>query len=158
MNTRFVSRVTAATAMLFFCSIMAYAGPFDNHLKISDVEKATGLKGVKSVAKGSATGAGGDLNFATADGNLALMVQIVDKSQYVGFKQYFFKADLNGVGDQAMVGGTVPKSPSNLVVFTKGSRCVALTAFADPASYGKKFMLTVAQLTDLAKTIASRVK
>jgi len=33
-----------------------------------------------------------------------------------------------------------------------------MTAFGDPASRGKKNMLTVAQLTGLAKIIASRMK
>jgi hypothetical protein len=158
MRTLTLSRMTVVSILFLFSSLIGSAGSFDNYLKSSDLEKATGLKGVKSIAKGTAAGAGGDLNFTTADGTLIVMIQVVGKSNYAGYKQMFFKADIKGVGEQAMEGATVPKQPSNLVAFTKGAECVALMAFADAASGGKKNMLTIAQLTGLAKTMASRMK
>jgi len=144
--------------LLFSVTVMAADGPYDNYLKASDIEKAAGLKGVKLVAKGALSGAGGDLNFATADNKLIVMIQVVGSSQYVGYKKYFFKADIKGVGDQAMEGATIAGLPSNVVAFTKGAECVALTTFGNPAGDGKKNMLTVSQMTALAKTIASRMK
>jgi len=158
MRTLTLSRVAVLSILFLLSSLIGSAGSFDNYLKTSDLEKATGLKGVKSIAKGSAAGAGGDLNFTTADGTLIVMIQVVGKSNYAGYKKMFFKADMKGLGDQAMEGATVPKQPSNLVAFTKGTECVALMAFGDAASGGSKFMLTIAQLTELAKIIASRMK
>ena len=158
MRTLTLSRAAVLVFLFLLSSLIGSAGSFDNYLKTSDLEKATGLKGVKSIAKQSLPGAGGDLNFATADEKLIVMIQVVGKSNYAGYKQMFFKADVKGVGDQAMEGTTIPKQPSNVVAFTKGTECVALTAFGDPASGGKKNMLTVAQMIELAKIMASRMK
>jgi hypothetical protein len=158
MRTLTLSKMTILSILFLFSSLIGSAGSFDNYLKTSDCEKATGLKGVKSITKGAAAGAGGDLNFTTADGTLIVMIQVVGKSNYAGYKQMFFKADVKGLGDQAMEGTTIPKQPSNVVAFTKGTECVALTAFGDPASGGKKNMLTVAQMIELAKIMASRMK
>jgi hypothetical protein len=147
-----------AVLVSFTLNATAVAGAYDNYLKANDIEKVAGLKGVKSVAKGALSGAGGDLNFATSDDKLIVMVQVVGKSQYVGFKKYFFKSSIKGLGEEAMEGASVPGMPSNVVVFVKGAQCVALTAFGDAASGGKKFMLTIAQMSELAKTIAARMK
>jgi hypothetical protein len=158
MRTPTLTGILALSILLLASSLICSAGSFDNYLKPGDFEKATGLKGVKSVAKQSLPGAGGDLNFATADDKLIVMIQVVGKSNYPGYKKYFFKADIKGLGEEAMEGTTIPGQVSNLVAFTKGTECVALTAFGDAASGGKKNMLTVAQLTGLAKLIASRMK
>ena len=125
-------------------------------LTAADVVKISGLAGAKLTPKNPKIGAGGDLNFATADKNLILMVQVVPKSQYAGFRQLSFKAALKGIGDEAMEGATIPGYPSNQVVFTKGMTCVALTVFGDPNKPGKN-VLTIAQTIELAKIIASRM-
>jgi hypothetical protein len=158
MHTPTRSKIAAVSILLLCSSLMVSAGSFDNYLKAGDLEKATGLKGVKSIVKHALPGAGGDLNFATADDKLIVMIQVVGKSNYAGYKKYFFKADIKGVGDEAMEGATIPGQVSNLVAFTKGTECVALTAFGDAASGGKKNMLSVAQLMGLAKVIASRMQ
>jgi hypothetical protein len=158
MRTLTASRIAALWLLLLCSSLIVSAASFDNYLKAGDIEKTTGLKGVKSIAKQSLPGAGGDLNFATADDKLIVMIQVVGKSNYAGYKKYFFKADIKGMGDEALEGTTIPGQASNLVAFTKGTECVALTTFGDSTSGGKKNMLTVTQLTVLAKIIASRMR
>lgn len=158
MQKRIPARLALSLILLFCLVFTAFAGPYDAYLKAGDIEKVTGLKGVKSIDRNPSIGAGGDLNFTTADGKLIVMIQVVSKSQYAGYKQYFFKSDIKGIGEQAMEGTTVAGMPSNLVAFTKGIQCVALTAFGDQASDGRKNMLTQDQMKALARTIASRMK
>ena len=130
-----------------------YAG----YLTAADVEKVTGRAGMKYIDRDPTVGAGGDLNFITSDDQSALMVQIVAKSYYAGFKEPYFKSALSGIGDEAFQGAMVPGYPPNLVVFLKGDKCVALTAFADQKSGEMTNIITIEQLTELAKIIDSRM-
>lgn len=137
-------------------ALSAFAqGSYERYLTAADIEKATGLSGVTIIARGSAAGAGGDLNFADGAGELLLMVQFADAKNFAGFKNKYGKAPVSGVGDQAVQGGSMPDMPDNLLAFTKGTRCVVLTAFGDFVN--KKVYLTVDQLTSLGKVIASRL-
>lgn len=130
---------------------------YANYLTADDVVKVTGRAGMKYIDRDPTVGAGGDLNFATSDNETALMVQIVDKSYYAGFKQPYFKSALSGVGDEAFVGAMLPGYPPNIVVFAKGDKCVALSAFGDSKADTPTNLLTTDQLTELAKIIASRM-
>ncbi len=137
-------------------ALTAFAqSPYEKYLPVADVERITGQKGVRLIARGSAAGAGGDLNFANDAGELVLMVQFADAKNFAGFKNQYGKAAVSGVGDQAIQGGSMPGMPDNLLAFTKGSRCVVLTAFGDFVT--KKVYLTIDQLTSLGKVIASRL-
>ncbi len=131
----------------------AYAG----YLTAADVERVTGRPGMKAIDRDPSVGAGGDLNFATRNDETALMVQIVDKSYYAGFKEPYFKSALPGIGDEAFEGGTLPGYPPNIVVFAKGDKCVALTAFGDLKADTPTNLLTTGQLAELARIIASRM-
>ncbi len=128
---------------------------YDKYLTPGDVEKATGLKGVTPVPRGSAAGAGGDLNFANAAGDLMLMVQFADAKNFAGVKAKYGKAAVSGIGDQATAGASMPGMGDNMIAFTKGAHCVVLTAFGDFVN--KKVYLTMDQLTAVAKVIASRL-
>jgi hypothetical protein len=140
----------------FGMALTAFAqNPYEKYLTGPDVEKVTGMKGVKLTPRGSAAGAGGDLNFADASGELILMVQFTDTKNFGGFKNKYAKGAVSGVGDQAIQGAAMPGMPDNLLAFTKGTRCVVLTAFGDFIK--KKVYLTVDQLTALGKLIASRL-
>jgi hypothetical protein len=56
------------------------------------------------------------------------MVQIVSKSYYEGFKEVCKEnSEIKGLGDQAMRGATFPGYPENMVAFTKGNTCIALS-------------------------------
>src|SRR5690349_12432445 len=54
----------------------------DGRLTPADVERLSGATGVRLVPRGSQTGAGGDLNFVTAEGKLLLMVNFGDAQLY----------------------------------------------------------------------------
>ncbi len=129
-------------------------GQYDKYLTAADVERATGRKGVRQVPRGSAAGAAGDVNFADDSGELILMVQFADGKNFAGLKAKYAKGAVGGLGDQAIEGASMPDMPDNLVAFTKGTRCVVLTAFGDFVN--KKVYLSTDQLTSLARVIASR--
>ncbi len=78
------------------------------YLTVQDVEKITGLQGVKLVPPDPSKGAGGDLNFANKDGKLILMVNRslssdMFYSQTKNMKDTV-KADVTGLGDAAFIG------------------------------------------------------
>jgi hypothetical protein len=137
------------------CCLVAGQESNEKYLTASDVEKALEMKGVRLVPRGSVAGAGGDLNFADASGELILMVQFTDAKNFDAFQKRYANGAVSGVGDQAVKGAALPGLPENLLVFTKGSRCVVLTAFADFIK--KKVYLTMDQVTALGKLIASRL-
>jgi hypothetical protein len=146
----FLLYVSVATA-----SAAPMQGPYEKYLTGADVEKISGLKGVTLVPRGSAAGAGGDLNFTDGSGELVLMVQFADAKNFAGFKTKYAKGAVSGIGDQAIQGGSMPGMADNLLAFTKGAHCVVLTAFGDFVN--KKVYLTMDQLTSLAKLITSRL-
>ncbi len=130
-------------------------GTYDKYLTAADVERATGMKGVALIPRGSAAGAGGDLNFADGAGELVLMVQFASAKDFASFKNQYGKSAVSGVGDQAVEGGSMPGMPDNLLAFTKGAHCVVLTAFGDFVN--KRVYLTPDQLIALGKVIAARL-
>jgi len=137
-------------------ALTAFAqSPYERYLTGADVEKATGIKEISLIPRGSVAGAGGDLNFADASGEVILMVQFTDAKNYAGFKAKYAKGAAAGVGDEAILGAIMPGITDNLLAFKKGTHCVVLTAFADFIK--KKVYLTVDQLTALGKLIASRL-
>jgi hypothetical protein len=130
---------------------------YNDYLTAADIEKVSGITGVKLVPKDPSTGAGGNLNFAAADDNLIVMVQIVSKSYYEGFKEVCKEnSEIKGLGDQAISGATFPGYPENMVAFTKGNTCIALVVFGNMKEIGKN-MLTIEQTSELAKIISSRL-
>lgn len=129
--------------------------PYEKYLTGADIEKVISMKGVNLIPRGSVAGAGGDLNFVNASGEIILMVQFTEAKNFGGFKDKYAKGAVSGVGDQAVQGSAMPGMPDNLLAFTKGTHCVVLTAFADFIK--KKVYLNVDQLTALGKLIASRL-
>ncbi len=129
--------------------------PNEKYLTAADIEKATGMKGINLVPRGSVAGAGGDLNFADSSGELILMVQFTDARNYAGFKAKYAKGTAAGVGDEAILAAIMPGMAENLLAFKKGTHCVVLTAFADFVK--QKVYLTADQLTALGRIVASRL-
>jgi len=127
-----------------------------NYLTVQDVEKVSGIKDVIFVSKSSIPGAGGDLNFATKDSNLIIMVQITDKSNFDSYKSYYFKSEIKSLGDEAMEGVTTKGMPDNIVVFKKGGKCVAISVFISPDDF-KKNIISQEQSIQLAKIIESKI-
>lgn len=143
-------------SLSFAIAMAAFAqGVAEKYLTGADIEKVAGMKGVKLIPRGSVSGAGGDLNFADASGELILMVQTTDAKNYAGFKSKYAKTPVSGVGDEAIQGAVMPGLPPNLLAFRKGAQCVVLTAFADFVK--NRVYLTMDQLTELGKLITSRM-
>jgi hypothetical protein len=129
--------------------------PSQKYLTAEDVEKATGLKGVKLIPRGSVAGANGDLNFADASGELILMAQFSPAKNYDSYRSKYANGTVSGVGTEAVKGALMPGMPENLVAFTKGTHCVVLTSFGDFIK--KKLYVTADQLSELGKVVASRL-
>jgi hypothetical protein len=146
-------RVPAAVFIIVL-SLASLAGAFQyaRFLTVADIEKVTGLKGVTPIPKSA--DADGDLNFGGKNGQVILSVTFLDASAYVGYKssKEGFKSPLSGVGEEGFI-GPAGDEPSFIVVFRKASYAVMLNTIPD----GKTTRLSIKQLTELAKIIASRM-
>jgi hypothetical protein len=106
LTVLFVVTMLAVSASMVFAQ--AKAAPGGQYLTVQDVEKITGLQGVKIVPPDASKGAGGDLNFANKDGKLILMVNRslssdMFYSQTKTMKDTV-KEEIQGVGDAAFIG------------------------------------------------------
>ena len=126
-------------------------------LTTDDVEKVTGVHGLKLVPKSSQMGAGGDLNFALEDDTLVLMATIQDSSTYEQWKgeEGFFYASVPGIGDEAFEGPSFGEF-RYILVFRIGDKGACLTSFVNIAAGGNPF-LSQEQLRELAKILVSRL-
>ena len=108
---RYVTVLLVFTMVVLSASMVfsqTKAAPGGQYLTVQDVEKITGLHGVKLVPPDASKGAGGDLNFADKDGKLILMVNRnlssdMFYSQTKNMKDTV-KADITGLGDAAFIG------------------------------------------------------
>jgi hypothetical protein len=157
-----MKRLSISLAMLLFvvfCYSPSFADDlYGKYLTGADVEKVSGIKGIKEVPRDPSKGAGGDLNFADADGKLVMMANFSGNSVYEKSKQQkgFFKSDVKGVGEEAFSGPS--SGPEYVLVFRKGVHCVSLSSFFNmggPAS--KPTMLSKEQLIELGKGIAGKL-
>ena len=122
----------------------------------ADVEKVSGLTGIKAVARGSLPGAGGDVNFVGADGKLVVMANFFDGAQFEALKGTpNYREALSGLGDAAFVGPSDTVMPTLYIVgFKKGDHtAILVTYFKSGAS---DTILTMDQLKALAAIVASR--
>ena len=129
----------------------------ENLLTVDDVEKATGMKGIKLIPRNPAIGAGGDLNFALEDNTLLLIVAIQDISLYTEWKKQegFFHAAVSGIGDEAFEGPSFGEH-RYVLIFRKGENAISLSSFFNMEARGKPF-LSQEQLRELAKIMISRL-
>lgn len=124
------------------------------YLTVTDVEKVSGLSGIKLVPKDPSKGAGGDLNFATADEKLFVMFKLSSASAYKTYaaSATMFHSTITGIGDEAFIG---PKnSPQYGLLFRKGQHTVELYGYLVPP---KGTTLTIEQLKQLGKIVESRL-
>lgn len=119
-------------------------------LSVADVEKTSGLTGLKLVKQGSTTEAVGRLNFANADGTLVAIMNIGDG---VAFNQsmqgMYFSKESTGTGDMCFVGPS-SKVSTTLSIFAaaKGDHAVIMKTFAKTKG-GSDTWLTIEQLQAL---------
>jgi hypothetical protein len=123
------------------------------YLTVQDVEKITGLHGVKLVPPNPSKGAGGDLNFADKDGKLILMVNrnLSSDMLYSQTKNMkgTVKADIQGVGDAAFAGPA--GALQHFVSFKKGKGSGTASTFLTFTGT----LLPMDQVKKVAQQIAS---
>jgi hypothetical protein len=135
----------------------AETNPYDKYLTLTDVQTAGKLTGIKSVPRDPNKGAGGELNFALADGTMVLIVNFLtlDAKGYPVYKNQmkpYINAAVPGLGEDAFdgPGGAV----QYFLTFRKGTWVVSLSTFFGPS--GKTF-LSMDQLKALAKVVLGRL-
>ena len=151
---------------LILCSHAAevLAGKFDAILTAADVEKATGLKGVKKVPRQKAVEGitenkflTGDINFTRSDNQPILEVQFRPSFAFDQFKgdSGFIKAPVPGLGEEAYTSPSF--DPQTTVNFKKGLYFVAVSTHIDPKDRTRP-VLKIDQVISVARTIASRMQ
>lgn len=146
----------------------AQAAPVaDKLLTIADVEKVSGLTGIKLVDRDPSKGAGGDLNFAMPDGSLVVMLNTLNQRNYDDSKKQpgAVKEQVSGVGDDAWSGPAddnswAMKGPDGHAIqvafsFRKGTQGVSMATFLKTGT--AQPYLSQDQLRELAKSILSRM-
>lgn len=124
-------------------------------LTVGDIEKVTSLPGVKLVPRNPKIGAGGDLNFATADNNLLVMLVVADMeifNQWKDGKNYVAK-QLNNIGDEAY---SAPGGGIQYIIFFRSGDNVASISSFQNLEKGEA-LLTIEQLSELARIVVSRM-
>ena len=137
----------------------------DPRLTVADVEKVTGLQGIQMVPPMSVPGAGGGLNFASADKHMVVMVNFGPADLYRRAKAQtemkvagqtipmpLFHADVPGVGDEAF--DSPPGAQQYVLYVRKGTQAISLTTYV---RIGRPPVLTMAQLKQLAAIVVSRM-
>ena len=127
--------------------------PGAQYLTVQDVEKITGLHGVKLVPANPAKGAGGDLNFADKDGKLILMVNrnLFSDMLYTQTRNMkgTVKEDIQEVGDAAFTGPA--GNLQYFVSFKKGKGSGSVATFLTFTGT----LLPIDQVKKVAQQIAS---
>ena len=144
-----------AVMVICFCSAVA-AETLDKYIFAADIEKVTGLQDVK-LSKSSQHCSAGTLQFKNKEGKTILEVKFNKSSLYdrsEKAKVANVKGDIKGIGEDAFYASNFSDSP-NYLCFKKGKYSVDLAAFVKRED-GKPF-LTLEQLKELAKIIASRI-
>lgn len=145
-------------------SMVTAAGKFDNIITTADVEKATGLSGLKQVPRQKAVNGitankflTGDINFVRADNQPIIEVQFRPSFAFDQFKgdNGFIKAPVAGVGEEAYTGPSF--DPQTNVNFVKGGYYVAVSTHIDPKD-NNKAVLPIDKVIAVAKLIAARMK
>ena len=126
-----------------------------NVLTTTDIEKVSGMSGIKLVDKGSISGAGGNLNFATADGKMYAMLVLTDMDifdQWKARENYTFK-QLSNIGDEAY---SAPGGGMQFIVFFRKGKSVGSVSSFINLETGHPY-LSVEQLSDLARMVVNRM-
>ena len=158
-----LARILGMACLVLACAASGLAAPggapqatnpeYAKLLAPADVQKVTGLQ-VKMVPYDPKSGAGGDLNFALASGELALMLKVMDAKQWDRSLQYKAK-DVTGIGDKAYSG---PPGPMQYILAVmKGAKAFTLNSYMSTTDMSKT-VLSMAQLQELAKIVVTRLQ
>ena len=138
-----------------FFAFASQAGQYDKLLSFKDVEKASGIKGLKRVAKDEVDGAIGKLNFTTDKNWMVLLLNVFSGDRYKRYKSQpgYFKANVKGVGDAAFIGPA--DGPQRTLFIKKGNACIFLHAYTDPNNM--RPYMTIEQLVHIGKLVVKRL-
>ncbi len=154
MMTRTIP-ILAAFLLLAGLSLVLPAGQGqqEKFLSVADVQKLTGLTGIKLVPRNAE--ADGDLNFARQDGKIILSVSLYPASAYASAKssKTGVKSAVQGIGEEAFVGPS-DGPPLYILAFRKGANTIIINTELESRTSAR---LTLEQLTAIAKLMASRM-
>ncbi len=143
--------LAAAAAVSLGAAVRAQTAT-DKLLSAADVEKISGVKGVKSVKRGENQYAFADLNFAGPDGQMMVEVNVTAAVAYdnAAKMKAMIAHTVTDIGDAAFVG---PPGPVQYVLYAKkGSGAITVSAVL----HNGKPSLTQAQIIEIGRLIVSR--
>lgn len=145
-------------------SVVSATGKFDKIVSAADVEKATGLRGLKQVPRQKAVDGitgnkllTGDINFVRSDNQPVIAIQFRPAFAFDQFKgdSGFIKSPVKGIGDEAYTGPSF--DPQTSVNFVKGGYFVAVATHIDPRDRSKT-VLPIDKVIAVAKVVAERMR
>ena len=138
-------------------TVSASSSDASDLLTIADVEKVSGLTGIKTVERQSMPGAGGDVNFVSAEGELVLIASFYDGANFDALMSTpNYREPLSGLGDAAFVGPSKDVMATLYEVgFKKGDHTALLVTFFK--SMSQDTVLTMNQVKELAGIVESRL-
>lgn len=125
-------------------------------LTVADVERVTGLSGVRLIPYNASAGAGGDINFGDKDGSLILMLKLSSNTPYNTMKNdaRYSSGPISGIGNDAF-GIPSPLNPKESfgVAFLKGTQAATLSTYFSRNGLA----VSIDKIQELAKLAASRM-
>jgi hypothetical protein len=124
----------------------------------ADVEGVSGMSGLKVVPYDPAVGASGDVNIATADGQLVAMLVVEGPETWDAWLTDGYTVSepvTPPVGDESFIGPNPDVSPDTYIFgFRKGEVAVVIDTYFD---VNGELVLSVDQLRELAEIVAGRL-
>jgi hypothetical protein len=135
------------TGLLILTAVLSETWAAEPLLTVPEVEKQTGLKGIKSKTEGNA------LHFYKKDGTLILTVQVEDRAAFrkYGDDKKQFRSLLPTIGYESVCG--VPQMPHIIAFLTKKNSVLVKTY---PWG-GTRTHIAFLKLQELAKLVAPRI-
>lgn len=154
---KLIVAVVSLLVIAGFAAPVFAEGQFDHVISSADVEKATGLSGVKQVPRVKLDKfRNGDLNFMTKDDKPLLMIQFRPLFLFDQMRSDpgYFKAAVPAVGEAAFTSPAF--APQFSVNFIKGGHFGIVTTHVDPKDKNRT-VLTMDQVIAVAKLVASKM-
>lgn len=154
---KFVLAMLSLAIIAGLSATLSAEGQFDHVITAADVEKITGLKGVKQVPREKLNKfRNGDLNFVLSDDKPLFMIQFRPSYVFAAMKadSGYVKASVPGVGEEAF--SSPAFDPQFSINFLKGNYYAIVTTHVD-AKDKTKTVLKMDQLIAVAKLVASRM-
>ncbi len=136
------------------------AGNYDTIVQTVDIEKVTGLKGVKVVPRNPSQGASGMVNFADAQGVVftatfeIIAPEALAKTKASSTWKGMIKGPVSGVGDEAYSG---PKNgDAFILIFKKGKNWVTVSTGLNPMTMKPK--ISMEKMKAIASIMAARLQ